>query len=286
MKIHKIDGPLYQTEKNKMESMKSKSKGLSERAVKRAEEGLHLNDDSTVSESVLGQAIHVIRPYIEKKCEEIGATLIHEKSISLYDCQTYYHKVGGPVPDPENKKVCMKPDGGVFIMTWKDKCFPILIIEDKVQGTNDILFEKNKPRQSTGNAIERGAKNIRGAEMLFAELDIFPYVLFASGCDFHSSETISKRIEMMNMGFPNHYMEVSPNTEPSIDAILPRITIKKSLGKGIASVFVKAHKWDEMKHGSSSWKKEEIITLCTHVIDKVFESLNPIVAMPIVAIPS
>lgn len=37
---------------------------------------------------------------------------------------------------------------------------------------------------------------------------------------------------------------------------------------------VKAHKWDEMKHGSSLWKKEEIVLICKDVIDKVFSSIN------------
>lgn len=113
--------------------------------------------------------------------------------------------------------------------------------------------------------------------MLFAGLEIFPYVMFASGCDFHSTETIAKRIEMMNMGFPNHYIEMATTitqeqVQLKIDAIIPSINVKKICGKSIASVFVKAHKWDEMKHGSSLWQKDEQVKILKKIIDKVLES--------------
>ena len=51
------------------------------------------------------------------------------------------------------------------------------------------------------NAIERAAKNIRGSEMICMSQNTFPYVIFASGCDFHNTETIASRLEMMNMAF-------------------------------------------------------------------------------------
>jgi hypothetical protein len=109
-------------------------------------------------------------------------------------------------------------------------------------------------------------------------MNIFPYVLFASGCDFHSSETISKRIEMMNMGFPNHYIEITPDsTQDSVDKaivdLIPKISVEKVFGKGIVSVFVKAHKWNEMEHGSSLWKKDEIIKICISIVDQIFDTI-------------
>jgi hypothetical protein len=261
------------------QNMVSQSNGLSQRLTKMVEDGRRLNDDSCSSEGTLSEAICEIRQYIEEKCNAIGAKLEHKKSISLFECQEFFQKCGGPIPTEENKNVSMKPDGGIFIVTLHENKIPILIIEDKVQGTNDNLYEQKKKRQATGNAIERGAKNIRGAEMLFAGQDIFPYVMFASGCDFHSSETIAKRIEMMNMGFPNHYIGLTPSTTQEevnikIETILPAIDIHKKCGKGVASVFVKAHKWDEMKHGSSVWKKEEIVVICKNIVDKVFASIS------------
>lgn len=255
----------------------SQSGGLSKRLTQMAEDGRRLNDDSSSSEGILSETMCELIPYANDQFKHLGYTIVQEKTISLYECQTYFEKAGGPKPNPDNKNVYMRPDGGILFAVSGERRIPILIVEDKVQGTNDHLFEQNKKRQSTGNAIERGGKNIRGAEMLFAELDIFPYVMFASGCDFHSTETISKRIEMMNMGIPNHYVDISKTTtqeqvQERIDAIVPSIHIKKICGKGIASVFVKAHKWDEMKHGTSVWKKEEQIKILKKIIDKVIES--------------
>jgi hypothetical protein len=255
----------------------SQSDGLSKRLSQMIEDGRHLNDDSCSSEVILSDAMCEIINYANEKFKPIGYIISLEKSLSLYDCQSFFEKVGGPKPDPDNKKVCMRPDGGILFAISGETRIPILIVEDKVQGTNDNLFEQKKNRQSTGNAIERGAKNIRGAEMLFAGLDIFPYVMFASGCDFHSSETIAKRIEMMNMGIPNHYIGITNTTTQEhvlemLNSIIPVINIKKLCGKSIASIFVKAHKWDEMKHGSSLWKKEERILILKKIIDNVLES--------------
>lgn len=257
----------------------AKSEGLSKRLIQMNEDGRHLTDDSCHSEATLTEAMCEVVAYTKELFTSIGATIEQVKTISLYECQEYFHKVGGPEPNPENRKVYMKPDGGILMMIKDDKRIPILIVEDKVQGTNDTLFQEGKKRQATGNAIERGAKNIRGAEMIFANDTIFPYVIFASGCDFHSSETISKRIEMMNMGVPNHYIEITSSTtkemiDSKIDTIIPSISIKKVCNKSIASVFVKAHKYNEMKHGSSLWKKDEVVKICKKIVDKVFESIS------------
>ena len=258
----------------------SQSEGLSKRITTMVEDGKHLNDDSCSSERTLSEALCEIRPYIEEKCRSIGAILEYKKSISLYECQQYFEKCGGPIPNRDNMNVSMRPDGGIFIATLKNgDTLPLLITEDKVQGTNDNRYEQNMKRQSTGNAIERAAKNIRGSEMLFANQDIFPYVVFASGCDLHASETIGKRFDMMNMGYPNHYIGLTPTItqgeiRTKLNTIIQSININKKCGIGIASIFVKAHKWNEMKHGSSVWKKEEIVLICKNVIDKVFTSIK------------
>lgn len=258
------------------------SNGLSKRLSQIIADGRRLNDDSSSSEKTLKKALPEIKLYIEGKCKSIAASVRHVKTITLYECQKYLNKSRGPYaaeePAEENKKVYMEPDGGMFIVNVNGNDIPVLIIEDKVQGTNDLRYEQKKGRQATGNAIERAAKNIRGAEMIFADQDIFPYVIFASGCDFHSSETISKRIEMMNYGTPNHYIGLSSTSsqeevDEKINKILNSINIKKLFGRSIASVFVKAHKFDEMKHGSSLWKTEEIVVICKKIIDKVFESI-------------
>ena len=256
------------------------SQGLSERLSQMVQDGQHLNDDSVHSEKNLTETMDEIVPYAKELFSQIGFTIVHKKNITLYECQEFFKLAGGPAPNPDNKTVSMKPDGGILFAESGEKSIPILIVEDKVQGTNDNLFKLGKKKQATGNAIERGGKNIRGAEMIFAGSTVFPYVLFASGCDFHSTETISKRIEMMNMGVSNNYIDIAPTTteeqiEENITNIISKINVKKMCGIGIASVFVKAHKWDEMVHGSSSWKKYERVKILKAVLDKVFETFIP-----------
>jgi hypothetical protein len=257
----------------------SQSSGLSERLTQMVQDGHQLNDDSVPSERTLTEAMEEVIPYARELFSQIGFTIVHKKTITLYDCQVFFERVGGPVPNPDNKTY-LKPDGGILFAESGKKSIPILIVEDKVQGTNDNRFKLGEKKQAIGNAIERAGKNIRGAEMIFASSKVFAYVLFASGCDFHSTETISKRIEMMNMGVPNHYIDIEPTTteeqtQKNIENIIEHININKLCGIGIASVFVKAHKWDKMAHESSSWKKHERVTILKKVLDKVFESFNP-----------
>jgi len=261
--------------------MSTKSEGLSKRIRQLNADGRTLIDDSQESEKTLKMALaDIVIPYIVPRIEAMGGKLKHVWQMSLYDLQQRFHACGGPEPTPDNKKVCMKPDGGILFLCLDGKEYPIFVGEDKVQGTNDKKFEKNEARQATGNAIERAGKNIRGAEMLFAGLPIFPYVLFASGCDFHPSETIAKRIEMLNMGVPNHAIHLTPETRPedisaTLDSIVSAINIQKQFvdNKCIASVFVKSHRYDQMKSGASRWKKEEIGTICCKVLDLALEAI-------------
>ena len=118
--------------------------------------------------------------------------------------------------------------------------------------------------------------------MLFSYTDfpIFPYVLFASGCDFHPSETISKRIDMgMTYGRSPHIIVLTPGITPAeitsrLDQIVSKIDIKISprRGKCIPTIVIKTHKYDEMAHGSSAWSVDEITRICCKVIDDVFKT--------------
>lgn len=254
------------------------SKGLRERHTALHAAGRHLCIDSSESEATLKEAMSDVLAYAKSRVEELGGTMKYLTTMSLYDCQAAFHRSGGPPPNEANKGMSMRPDGGIIMATFGDHDYPILIGEDKVQGTNDQRKAEGKDRQALGNAIERAAKNIRGCEMLCAHMTAFPYVIFASGCDFHESETIAKRIEMMNMGVPNHYFGVSPTTtattlDARLDEILSKVSVSKTLRYGIASVFVKAHKWDEMPHGSSRWRKKEIAAVCNMVIDQTLDAI-------------
>ena len=243
--------------------------------------GQHFNDDSKHSEDRLTSVIQTkILPHARARIEKIGGAVVFLKQISLYDVMEIFaqHNPDEDIDNcEENKKVYMKPDGGILIAIIDGKSYPILLTEDKLQGTNDERRAQGLARQATGNAIERAAKNIRGAEMLFCASPVFPYVLFASGCDLHSSETISKRLEMMNYGVKNHYIEMSTIeqlVEARVAQMLDRINIAKRFGgKCVASMFVKAHKWDEMEHGASAWSMAEIEAVCMRVVDAAIDAL-------------
>lgn len=266
--------------------------GLSARLSKMVLGGRHLNDDSKHSESRMQAAIrNIILPYAKAAVERFGGKLEHRSSVSLFECQKQFGSTLVPktLGDEENKRVCMRPDGGVFMAVHNGLEVPILIIEDKVQGTNDTLHAAGKPRQATGNAIERAAKNIRMSEMLFAGRGIFPYVIFAAGCDFHPSETIAKRLEAMNFGMPNHSFALEPETTEGdvaahMERILADIRIATIAGKSVASIFVKSHKYDKMAHGSSCWTPAEMGVICCHVIDMVIAATpGLVVAKEVVA---
>tara|TARA_R110002074_G_scaffold192373_7_gene358171 strand:- start:647 stop:1363 length:717 start_codon:yes stop_codon:yes gene_type:complete len=226
--------------------------------------GHHFTDMSTQTDKTLMDVINkLVIPYASL----IFPNVTHRKSISLFECQ---RRFGLGVPDPSKKGVSMKPDGGILFTND----IPILIAEMKVQGTNDLRFKEGKEKQATGNAVERAAKNIRGAEMLFDDLPCFPYVIFASGCDFHPSETIASRFQMMNYGVPNKTIIITPektleNIEKEILTHIDIMDISKKKNKSIAMIFIKTHKWDQMAHGTSLWKSDEIFIVLKTILDKV-----------------
>ena len=278
---HTLESPL-ETPLETPSKPKTQSAGLRTRIKTMHDGGQHFNDNSKHSEDRLTSVIRgKIIPHARARIAELGGTLTFLKQISLYDVMEIFAQHTGEEIEncPENKKVFMKPDGGIIIANIGDKSYPILLTEDKLQGTNDERRAQGLARQATGNAIERAAKNIRGAEMLFGGLPVFPYVLFASGCDLHSSETISKRLEMMNYGVKNNYVEISPSTSVEakstmIAEMVSRINIAKRFGgRCVASMFVKAHKWDEMEHGASVWTPAEIEAVCMRVIDMAIDAL-------------
>ena len=254
----------------------SQSVGLSTRHITMHNQGEALNDESKISEETLNTIVEKsLKPYAETWAQKQKGQFIYHKQLSLYELQKKMEQVGGPPADEKNKKVYMKPDGGIFIYETEGREYLLLMIEDKLQGTNDRRLKEGKPRQATGNAIERGAKNIRGAEMLTLSDGIFPYALFASGCDFHHSETIARRLEMANYGIKNHNIYISATTteeniQSDMENILENINIKKRWNKDIASIFIKAHKWDEMEHGASVWKAEEREAICKKMMDQSF----------------
>lgn len=89
----------------------------------------------------------------------------------------------------------MKPDGGIVYMIKDEFKHPILVSEEKQQGTNDVRLSEGLDKQSKGNAVERLGKNVKVVELLFSNEKINPLVVFLQGCDFHPSESIVDRVK-------------------------------------------------------------------------------------------
>lgn len=103
----------------------------------------------------------------------------------------------------------MRPDGG--ILSIKDKngsLFPILIVEVKNQGTNDLRLQEGKPIQAMGNAIERLGKNVIGFRTALLSEAIFPFVCFGYGYDFRESSSIRDRVVTIGMFDPLNRIQI------------------------------------------------------------------------------
>ncbi len=120
-------------------------------------EGTVINTRSKKQEGRVKVALNLA---VERLRTEFGVSLGHERCWMLTDIVLKLQKL---IPDVSffcnSKKSYMLPDGGVLsLLDCDETSFPILIVEGKIQGTNDIRKKERKPRQSMGNAIERLGK--------------------------------------------------------------------------------------------------------------------------------
>jgi hypothetical protein len=102
------------------------------------------------------------------------------------------------------KNSFVKPDGGIIYYVKGNKKYPVLITEAKKQGTNDIRATEGKAKQGKGNAIERAYKNHKELELYCKNLPVFPYVIFAYGCDFEDGSSINDRLDAMTEYLPRN----------------------------------------------------------------------------------
>ncbi|MFY7729911.1 MAG: EcoRI family type II restriction endonuclease [Flavobacterium sp.] len=262
----------------------SQSQQLSQSISTYHSEGNTLVDDSKESESNLYSVItQDVLQYAQLKAAAFDATVVVERRLYSYDCHQTVKQTYPSLPDiPERmvdkyKSTYVQPDGGImFLVTKEGKRIPILISEDKVQGTNDRRFAKEQSKQSTGNAIERGAKNMNFIRTLCQPLTYFPYVIFASGCDFHESETIPMRLVQMNHLQPYHYIDIGnreKDVEEQLTECIDNIRIAKVYGMDVATICIKAHAWNLYPHNSSRWKQYERIRVCKKIIDLALDEL-------------
>jgi len=129
-------------------------------------------------------------------------------------------KVNPKVPyNPEVENSFISPDGGVLFVKYKGIDLPILISEAKKQGTlfflqagklredltdTQIALALSGKEQGKGNAIERAYKNIDEFKLYCEDLNYFPYVIFACGCDFESGSSILDRLDAMTRYEPRN----------------------------------------------------------------------------------
>ena len=96
---------------------------------------------------------------------------------------------------------------------------------------------------------------------------------------FISSESISGRILSANYGFPNHTIEISPKTiteetQANLTDILTKVSIHKKQNLPIIQPFLKTHKYDEMRHNSSDWTKNERVRIISHILTALLNVLQ------------
>src|SRR5665213_430948 len=152
---------------------------------------------------------------VERLQNEFGAILQHEREWKLAKVVQRLH---GHFPDVpffyHFEGSSMRPDGGILSMLDKNGTyFPILIVEVKNQGTNDLRSTEGKPRQAMGNAIERLGKNVIGFRTAMLSEGIVPFLCFGDGCDFEETSSILDRVVTINMFGPLNRVTVTNEGE-------------------------------------------------------------------------
>lgn len=224
-----------------------------------AARGQHTTDDSTGSEKRLITAARKVKALLESE----GHKVEFKTKIGYWDIKQHYHlHAGTPAPTEEDRRCSIKPDGGVFIVDGKVAG----IFEDKFEGTADL--PQNKERKwAGGSTIDRTAKNLNVLRMYCAGSGVFPYVVFAHGCNFHPELTVYKRLEGMNHGYPCTMLICEPgkNLDLEFEKVLKEITPESVRPRGpkgleVANILVKTHAARgaaAMEHGASDFTVTE-----------------------------
>ncbi|MGO9666965.1 MAG: EcoRI family type II restriction endonuclease [Polyangia bacterium] len=166
---------------------------------------------NTTSQGMEGRAMRAVARVVAEIEEEFGVRTHHERQWLLNDVVRRLKKHFPDVQFAEaGAKSAMRPDGGILsILDKHDEAYPILIVEVKNQGTNDLRASEGKPRQAQGNAIERLGKNVIGFRTAMLNEAILPFVCFGDGCDFEKGSSILDRVVTINMLGPLNELRVA-----------------------------------------------------------------------------
>lgn len=112
-----------------------------------------------------------------------------------------------------------KPDGKMLYLVenLSGIAYPIMASESKTQGTNQGRLKRGKPKQATGNACERGSKNVKIIERLFEHYPYTPFFMICSGYDFRRNHDYiyNKLAEMNGLNEVNKlYLNTGKTTKP------------------------------------------------------------------------
>ncbi|MBN2208014.1 MAG: hypothetical protein JW759_01785 [Candidatus Coatesbacteria bacterium] len=169
--------------------------------------GTVINMSSKKQEGRLGKALTVVA---ERLQTEFRVRLHHDREWKL---AAIVSRLRALFPDVEFHcyfgTSAMRPDGGILsIEDEHGALFPVLIVEVKNQGTNDLRRAEGKPTQARGNAIERLGKNVIGFRTAMLNEGIVPFVCFGDGCDFADTSSILDRVVTIAMFGPLNRIQV------------------------------------------------------------------------------
>ena len=169
--------------------------------------GTVINLTSKKQESRVGRALAAV---VERLQSEYGVALRHERQWKLAGVVARLRLLFPAVEFHYYFETsAMRPDGGILsIEDSKAQLYPILIVEVKNQGTNELRRAEGKAPQARGNAIERLGKNVIGFRTAMLGEGIVPFVCFGDGCDFAQSSSILDRVVTIAMFGPLNQIHV------------------------------------------------------------------------------
>jgi hypothetical protein len=205
-----------------------------------AARGQKTTEKSAKAEKKLVTAVKKVKATLEA----LGHTVELIEKLSYYDMKQNSHIHRGTPAPTECDKMTICPDGGALLVDGKIAG----IFEDKYEGTADDVG-KEDAKWAGGSTIDRTFKNVNACKMYCAGTGVFPYVVFAHGCNFHPKLNVHKRLEQGNHGFPNQMVIVTPDDDgaASFERLLETITPESVRLQGkynnmeVASIFIKTH---------------------------------------------
>jgi len=205
-----------------------------------ADRNQHTTAKSAKAEKALVTAVKKVKETLEARGHKVDLIF----NLSYFDMKQNSHiHLGTPAPSEDDKTLTIRPDGGVLLVDGKIAG----IFEDKYEGTADDVG-KEDAKWAGGSTIDRTFKNINACKMYCAGSGVFPYVVFAHGCNFHPKLKVHKRLEEGNWGFPNHMVIVTPDDtgacefESLLNTITPETVRPRGINKlNVASIFIKTH---------------------------------------------